>query len=617
MCGIAGYIGTKPPDDSQATICLQLMRRRGPDATGAYRHRTDSGRELLLVHSRLSIIDLDNRANQPFHCQGSVMVFNGELYNYVEVRDELRQHGRQFETHSDTEVLSQALVKYGVSALDQCEGMWAFAWYRPESGTLLLSRDRFGEKPLFLLRTPDGLYFGSEPKFLFALHGQRLPPNVDQLTRYLVNGYKSLYKGRDTFFQGLEELDPGTFLEIDATGREKIARYWDPRCVQDDAMSYEEAVAGTRERLIESMRLRLRADVPLAFCMSGGIDSNSLICTAKRVLDYDVHGFTIASDDERYEELPEVNQVVRELGLRHTAVPVSTEQFLARLRELVLYHDAPVYTITYFAHWTLMQQIQARGYKISISGTAADELFTGYYDHHLFYLSRVASDPALYAASLANWRKHVAPHVRNPMLQDPQRFVDQPGFREHIYLHNDQFAAYLRRHWHEQFRETQYCDDVLRNRMLNELFHEATRVILHEDDLNAMYYSIENRSPFLDRRLFEFAASIPTRHLIRDGAAKAVLRDAMRGIVPNRILDNRRKVGFNAPIFSYLDVRDSVVRDYLLNDSPIFEHVDRNKIAQLIEKPDLPNSESKFLFYFLNSKMFLEHCSNQPACLSA
>jgi asparagine synthase (glutamine-hydrolysing) len=142
--------------------------------------------------------------------------------------------------------------------------------------------------------------------------------------------------------------------------------------------------------------------------------------------------------------------------------------------------------------------------------------------------------------------------------------------------------------------------------MLNELFHEAIPVILHEDDLNAMYYSIENRSPFLDRELFEFCNRIPTRYLIQNGAAKAILRESMRGIVPQRILDNRRKVGFNAPIFSFLDVHDPEVRAYLLDWSPIFEHVRRDKIETLISKPDLPNSESKFLFYFLNSKMFLE-----------
>ena len=142
--------------------------------------------------------------------------------------------------------------------------------------------------------------------------------------------------------------------------------------------------------------------------------------------------------------------------------------------------------------------------------------------------------------------------------------------------------------------------------MLNEMFHEAVPVILHEDDLNAMYFSIENRSPYLDRELFDFCYRIPSRHLIRDGFAKAVLRDAMRGIVPERVLSNPRKVGFNAPIFSLLNVQDPAVRGSLLDRSPIFDHVRREKIEELISKPDLPNSESKFLFYFLSSKHFLE-----------
>ena len=141
---------------------------------------------------------------------------------------------------------------------------------------------------------------------------------------------------------------------------------------------------------------------------------------------------------------------------------------------------------------------------------------------------------------------------------------------------------------------------------MNEMFHEATPVILHQDDLNAMYFSIENRAPFLDRELFEFCYTIPSRYLMRDGLTKVVLRDAMRGIVPEQILNNRRKVGFNAPIFSFLDVKDPEVRSYLLDRSPIFEHVRREKIESLIENPNLLNSESKFLFYFLTSKIFLE-----------
>ncbi|MGZ3428088.1 MAG: asparagine synthase (glutamine-hydrolyzing) [Polyangia bacterium] len=606
MCGIAGYFGTTELPQARVDATLALMRRRGPDHAAARHFATAAGRHVHLLHSRLSIVDLDERSNQPFHVAPLWTVYNGELYNYVEIKAELAQKGETFATTSDTEVLLRALSLHGPEILDRCEGMWAFAIFDERDGSLLLSRDRFGEKPLYLHVADDGVYFASEIKLIFALLGKRLPVDHDHLKRYLVNGYKALYKQPHSFFRGITEVGAGELMRIGPRGAIERQRYWKPSYESDEGMSYAEAVAGTRERLIRSVELRLRADVPLAFCMSGGVDSNALISIAKRTLGYDVHGFTIANSDERYEESDLVQHAVEALQLRHTSIPTSTANFLPRLRELVRYHDAPVYTITYYAHWLLMESIGAHGYRVSVSGTAADELFSGYYDHFLMYLAAVKSEPERHQAALAAWTEHIKPIVRNPFLTDPERFVRTPEFRDHIYLDADGFAGFLREPWGEPFDEERYTANVLRNRMLNELFHEAVPVILHEDDLNAMYYSIENRSPFLDRALFEWSCRIPARHLMRDGYAKAVLRDSMRGIVPDPILDSRRKVGFNAPIFSFLDPRDADTRAELLRDSPIFDLVRRDKIETLIDKAFLPNSQSKFLFYFLCAKLFLE-----------
>ncbi len=409
----------------------------------------------------------------------------------------------------------------------------------------------------------------------------------------------------------MRQVSPGCAETFDADGRRAEHRYWTPRFdTCDERMTFEDAAAATRERLIESVRLRLRADVPIAFCLSGGVDSNALISIAKRTLGYDVHGFTIMNTDERYEERELVETAVRELGLRHTAVPVETGGFLEGLRDLVRYHDSPVSTITYYAQWKLMQAIAAQGYKVSVSGTGADELFSGYYDHHNFYLQALSADAGSQQAARDAWRRVVAPIVRNPYLQDPDCFVKNPGLRDHIYLDARDFSGYLYRPWMEPFAEEPYSRVPLRNRMANELFHEAVPPILHEDDLNAMYYSVENRSPFLDRPLFDLCQTIPTRHLVRDGRAKAVLREAVRGIAPDAIVDNPRKVGFNVPIFDYLDARDPGVRAQLLADSPIYRHVRRERIAGLLDEADLPNSQSKFLFYFLNAKIFLEEFSS-------
>ena len=562
------------------------------------------GRHVYLLHSRLSIIDLDKRANQPFCIGDYVLAFNGEIYNYVELKKELEERRYAFRTESDTEVLLRILIGQGWRGLDKCEGMWAFALYDVKKEILMLSRDRFGEKPLYYYKTDHGLYFGSEPKFIFTLLEDRLKINYDQLYRYMINGYKSLYKNEDTFFMGLKEVKPGTSLHV-GEGFSSTMRYWHPSFEQDD--SFPDAIEQVRESLINSVKLRLRSDVPLAFCMSGGVDSNSLISIAKKVLDYDVHGFTVMVEDERYNEREEVDYVKQELGLRlHTKVYINKEGFLDNIRELVIHHDAPVYTISYYLHWLLMRAVAHRGYKVSISGTGADELFTGYYDHFNQYLYEIRENAEFWLQQRGTWERDIKPFVRNPFLKDPDYYIQYPSPRRHIYLDNDKFAKYLVQDWKEDFTETNYVDSLLRNRMLNELFHESVPVILHEDDINAMYFSIENRSPFLDRNLFELSCRIPTWFLMIGGWSKIILREAMRGILPDGISLNRKKVGFNAPVHSFLDVKDREVRESLLDDGPIFKHVEKGMMEKLIDKDYLENSESKFLFYFLNAKIFME-----------
>jgi asparagine synthase (glutamine-hydrolysing) len=606
MCGIAGYFGTKSINQERITKCLDLMHHRGPDHA-AFRQWTNAeGYNIYMLHSRLSIIDLDPRANQPFSVNQKWISLNGELYNYLERREELLTQGCTFTTNSDTEVLLRAIDFYGWDVLDRCEGMWAFAVYDEKDGSLTLCRDRFGEKPLFLYHDNNGLYWGSEIKFIVELLGKHLEVNYDHLFRFMVNGYRALYKKKQTFYKELSELPMATMLQISANGKEREIPYWKLAFTPDDNMTYEEAVRGIRERMIRTVELRLRSDVPLAFCMSGGIDSNALICIAKREFNYDVHGFTIINKDSRYEENDMVECVVSELGLRHTPIPVDTTDFLNRLKDLVRQHDAPVSTISYYAHWLLMESIHAHGYRVSVSGTAGDELFSGYYDHYLMYLYETRHDPVIHTAAKKAWETYVKPLIRNPYLRDPELFFRNPAFRNHLYLNSSEFGKNLKVEWSEPFEEEHYTDNLLRNRTMNELFHEVIPVVLHEDDHNAMHFSIENRSPFLDRELVEFCHRIPVRHLIHDGMAKVILRNAMKGTVPDLVIDNRRKVGFNVPIFSFLDIKDQKVRDEILAESPIFDYVRREKIEELISKPDLENHESLFLFYFLNAKYFLE-----------
>jgi asparagine synthase (glutamine-hydrolysing) len=606
MCGIAGYWGSQPPSDSAVERTLELMKRRGPDHQQSWRTTTSDGRAVCLLHSRLSIIDLDPRSNQPFTIGSSTLVYNGEIYNYVELRERLVARGVKLNTTSDTEVLLAAYREFGEECVRYFEGMWSFAIYDAERQTLFLSRDRFGEKPLYLLRTPHGLYFGSEVKFLAALSGTQLRPDMTQLNRYLSLGYKALYKTKRTFFEGVEELGHSHNLTIGPKGIGEPKRYWQPEPRVVPSMTLEDAVEGARERLLQSMRLRVRADVPLAFCLSGGVDSSALVSIAAKSLGCRLETFSIIDEDERYNEEDNILATVRDVGCQHQLIRIQPQDPMARLKDLVSYHDSPVATITFYVHSMISEAVHKAGYRVAVSGTSADELFTGYYDHFLLHLQAVRNEPN-YADYLRDWQSHIAGFVRNPILRDPDLYSRDPGFRAHVFDGSDELAGYLVAPEAPLFTESQYSPDLLRNRMLNELFHEATPVILHEDDLNSMRYSVENRSPYLDTALFDFAYSIPARHLIRDGFAKYVLREAVAGILNDTVRLDRRKKGFNASINSMVDFRDPAVRDYLLDPAAeVFRLVRRERIAQLFELYPVPNHLSKFLFSFINTRIFLE-----------
>jgi len=603
MCGIAGYIGKTPIDQFRIPPTLDLMHNRGPDHRD-YLVFNDGDLQVVLLHTRLSIIDLDERANQPFTIGDNTLIYNGEIYNYVELREQLEQKGVTFRTESDTEVLLQCYVQYGEECVNRFEGMWSFAIYDRKKTKLFMSRDRFGEKPLYYYSTADGVFFASEVKFIRSLTGSKLTVNKQHLLRYMVNGYKSLYKTEDTFFVGVKELPYACNLVIDHDLNTKITQYWVPKWMPRE-MSMPKAIEEFKQSLLHGVKIRLRADVPLAFCLSGGIDSASITSIAARVFNYDVATFSILDRDERYNEYDNIRATVDDLGCKNTIIEIPEGKLFTRLKTLVQYHDAPVYTISYYIHSFLSEAIANSNYRVACSGTGADELITGYYDHFNLYLYEMRHSPD-YPRYLEEWRRHPGHFVRNPYLQNPELYFNQPDFRGHIYLNNDVFEKLLKADFHEDFTETVYADSLLRSRMMNELFHEGTRVILHEDDLNSMFYSIENRSPYLDSRLHEISYSIPNEYLIQDGYGKYILREAVKGILNEKVRTDRRKVGFNASFNSLVDLSKKENRDYLLENGKIFELIDRDKIEPLLYINPMPNSYSKFMFYFLNAKIFLE-----------
>ncbi len=610
MCGIAGSFGQVPIVEDRVRACLSLMKRRGPDAEGVWRDNV-ADRHLVLLHTRLAIVDLSQNADQPFSAVDIVLIFNGEIYNHVELRTELEAKGHAFRTRTDTEVVAEAYRAWGRDCVDRFEGMWAFVLFDRRSGAIMMSRDRFGEKPLFFRQARGQLFFASEIKFLTALSGAAPRPDPLMIQRFLANGYKSLYKAPRSFFADVEEFPAGCTAIVEDPRNVTPQRYWHLHFVPHP-MEEADALQTIREYLKRSVELRMRADVPIAFCLSGGVDSTVLASLAVRELDSDIATYSIVDDDPRYDESDSIGKVVDALGCRSTTIHAGTGSFFKRMDDLVRYHDAPVATISYYVHSYLSEAIANDGYKVAISGTAADEVFTGYFDHYLMWLAHMRDNPD-HPAMVADWRAGYGAAVRNPLLQDPDRFVNEPGMRAHIYDNASEFRRFLKDDFSEAFDETAYATDLLRNRMINELFHESVPVILKEDDLNSMMFSVENRSPFLDRKLVEFLYTVPTELLMADGCPKWLLRRAVDGLVPDEVLYDRRKRGFNASIDTVMDRSDPQTRERLLDPGPIFDIVDREKIEQLVDGDLTENSYSKFMFSFVSARIFMDAAAEASA----
>ncbi len=609
MCGIAGCITEREISHSEIEKLLKLMRNRGPDS-GNYKKFNFGNKLIYLFHTRLKILDLNPRSDQPFLKNDICLIYNGEIYNYIELRKDLETKGHSFFTTSDTEVLMNAYIEYGENLENYLEGMWAFAIFDKNKNNLFLSRDRFGEKPLYYSKIENNFYFGSEIKYLQSLTNNQFEINVDTIKKFLVYGYKSIYKTQSSYYKNINHLQSSSKLFFKEDGEIVIKKYWKPKSEKLN-ISIQDAIEGSKFFLESSLKKRMRSDVPIAFNLSGGVDSSSLIAIAKKKLNIDINSYSIIDEDPRYNEEKNITKNIKEFSTNHKNINLKNSFNLEILTDLIKYHDQPLCTISYAAHAMLQEQISNDGYKVSISGTAADEIYSGYYDHHLYYLHSLKKNEN-YSKSLENWEKYIKDNVRNPYLKDPYLFENEGDtFRDYIYLNSIIYKSFLKdKNFQLNLKDDNYNSfSILRNRMLNELFKETVPIILENEDLNAMKYSVENRSPFLDTELINFMNCIPFEYLIQDGYSKYILRETTRDCLNDDVRLDRTKKGFNLSVDNFLNLDEKNNIDFLLSESPIYEIVDKNLFNEYVHKEDFKkNSDKKFIFNFINTKIFMETC---------
>jgi asparagine synthase (glutamine-hydrolysing) len=539
------------------------MVHRGPDDEGIF-----VADAIGLAHRRLSIVDLVTGHQPMTNEDGSLrIVFNGEIFNHADHRPGLEARGHVFATSSDTEVIIHLYEEYGARCVDYLRGMFAFAIWNQRTKELFLARDRLGVKPLYYVHADDGsLYFASEIKALLAAKAVRPALNVTAVPDYLANRATS---GDATLFTGVLRLPPGHILRW-RDGNIKIERYWDvdrAGASENDGRSTADCIDEWRELFRTSIKLRLMSDVPLGMFLSGGIDSSAIAAVMSSMVAEPIRTFSVAFNDPEANELEYARMVARAFRTEHHEVLVEPSAFAAALPHLIWHEDEPLghpaSVPLYF-----VSQLARRHVKVVLTGEGSDELLAGYYRYRTT-LANLAAGRIYHRFTTDGIRRSVrslaAGMVPDPIARKLSRtFLWRTPDIEALYFDNfSVFTRGMQQHlfsrnlWDQVGHANPY--DAMRRvfdapsaaSVLQRLLYTDMKVYLHEllmkQDQMSMAASIESRVPFLDHKLVEFSAALPDRLKLHGWTTKYVLREAMKGLLPEAIL-RRRKMGFPVPL---------------------------------------------------------------------
>jgi len=572
MCGILGRLSGSPQRPLQPA--LDRLHHRGPDDQGLARFDLAAG-FLELAHQRLAILDLTPAGHQPMQSADGrfVIVFNGEIYNFLELRQTLIAQGQIFHSHSDTEVLLAAWARWGPTCLPLLRGMFAFAVLDRQQQTLTCVRDAFGIKPLYVAADAQGFCFASELPALAALLPSAPLPDPQWMLDYLVGS--SYDSGTRTAFEGVTTLLPGHWIEVDC-GRpwnsasiSEPCRWWWPPLHERTDLSFAEAADELRQRLLANVRLHLRSDVPLAAALSGGIDSSAVVCAMRQLEPaLELHTFTFTAPGSAMDEAPWAQRINQATGAVGHPLLVRPEELQRDLPVLIAAQGEPFGSTSIYAQYRVFQAAREAGITVMLEGQGADELLAGYGGYPVARLISLLQrgDASGVLRFVQGWsqgpgrgRRRAAltlaaallpPAMRDPALASLRRF-QQPSWLNRTWLRSSGLSPGCPLPSGLPPREA--TDPVPAGRQLvgalrYTLLGGNLQRLLRHGDRNSMHWSIESRVPFLTHDLADFLLGLPEAYLVSpQGESKHLLRAALRGLVPDAVLDRRDKIGFATP----------------------------------------------------------------------
>lgn len=571
MCGIAGYIGKNKNTVPQKAILKQMtdtLIHRGPDAEGQWFDNF-----VGLGHRRLAIIDLDAQSNQPLisHDKRFVISFNGEIYNYLELKSELEELGAVFQTNSDTEVIIEAYRYYNTACFNKFNGMWAFALYDIENKKVIFCRDRFGIKPLYIAETDDYFAFASEIKAITAVFPDENVMNERCVYRYLT-GTVNEDTDEETFYKNVKIFPSSTFLEYQLdTNTITVEKYWKI----DEKEFYLKWIKGrnpikTFKKLFESaIELRLRADVEVGACLSGGLDSSAIVGCATKKFGRKMHTFSSIYSDEECNEEFYIDKVNKQWNtIPHYIRPDDYEKdFTEHIENLTYHHDQPTNGASLYSQYNVMKGVKGH-VKVVLDGQGADELFAGYIPYYSYYIGDLIKKGGILSKLKAiktlvivqkEWPEMIGAistdkivnlvGIKNSFLFQNNKKLKELKTLRNAQLFTDEFMKQVH---NKPLKKEIKCSSELNTRLCNDVITKSIPSLLHNEDGNSMAFSIESRVPFLDYRIVEFALALDGNYKIKNAWTKRIIRKACKEYLPNDVVNRKNKMGFPAPFARWI-----------------------------------------------------------------
>jgi asparagine synthase (glutamine-hydrolysing) len=615
MCGIVATVGMDPRIvNARGPEALRLLAHRGPDDEGLW-----SDEHAWLGHRRLSIIDLTAAGHQPMvhEPSGVVITCNGEIYNYLELRAELELAGHRFSTRSDTEVLLVAYLEWGEACLARLNGMWSFLIWDPRSHKAFFARDRLGVKPLCFSFADGGLSVASEPKALLALYPELR--HVDEAALYTFLAEGQLYTGGRSFYDGIHVLQAGHYGTFEpGAASPAIHRYWAPPVASNKAADYRECVREFGDLLEDSVRLRMRSDVPVGFTLSGGLDSSAVLQAA--VLVAGSAGARLQAFTSVYANPPGT----RIIDERHWAALVAgkyervdLEQVLAgdndwlELLERIVWHmDGPGYSPAVFPLWRIMRRARAAGVPVLLEGQGGDELLGGYAQYAALALWDSLSRLRLgtFPRDFRSYARTFSARLLTLWFARERLSFVKGAYRRRVGSLGTMDPEFVRRfNGNSPVRPSK----TVNGRLEADLTRDILPGLLHYGDAISMAHSIESRFPFLDYRLVEFAASLPGDFKVGGGETKRILRDHLRAVNLQEIADRRDKQGYPTPADAWLRADGgAILRSVLLSPSAaIRAYCNPKRLERLIDHHvSGGRGAGNHLYRLLTTEMWLRTC---------